>query len=220
MSNPRNPVSLFSHLSVKLGEFGQLLPTAFRQRSGEGLKEPFPVLDLIQRLYDTVWHELLAPDYDEKTKGHLKQIRADLYQMVTTTKSAVAICLAPNLIDFEASIRGPEENLCRSAQLLISFVRNQFNPLLDAMILEAEKEAGRPMAICITPYKPWDTPDLSSESFRQISRCLEEPAQRALVKSAVHQCGNPHKEPWPRCCREATAAISKQMYENYIRQKN
>ena len=220
MSKPRSPISLFSHLSVKLGEFGQLLPTTFQQRSGQGLKEPFPALDLIQRLYDTVWHELLAPDYDEKTKEHLKQIRTDLRQMVTTTKSAVAVCLAPNLMAFEASIRGTEENLYRSAQLLISFVRSHFNHLLDAMILEAEKEAGRPMAICIIPYKPWDAPNLSSESFREISRCLEEPAQRALVKSVVHHCGNPNKERWPRCCPEATAAISKQMYENYIRQKN
>ena len=220
MSKLRSPISLFSHLSVKLGEFSKLLPTTFRQRSGAGLEEPFPALDLIQKLYDAVWHELLAPDYDEKTQGLLKQIRADIHRMVSTTKSAVAVCLAPNLIGFEASISGPQENLYRSAQLLISFVRSQFNPLLDAMILEAEKEAGRPMAICITPYKPWDTPNLSSESFREISRCLEEPPQRAELKCAVHQCGIPNKERWPRCCPEATAAISKQMYENYIRQKN
>jgi hypothetical protein len=220
MSKPRSPISLFSHLSVKLGEFSELLPTAFRQRSGEGLKEPFPALDLIQKLRDTVWHELLAPDYDEKTQGLLKQIRADLHRMVSITKSAVAVCLAPNLIGFEASMSGPQENLYRSAQLLISFVRSQFNPLLDAMIIEAEKEAGRPMAICITPYKPWDTPDLSCESFRKISRCLEEPTQRAEVRCVAHQCGNPNKEPWPRCCREATAAISKQMEQHYIRQKN
>ena len=220
MSKLRSPISLFSHLSVKLGEFSKLLPTTFRQRSDAGLEEPFPALDLIQKLYDAVWHELLAPDYDEKTQGLLKQIRADLHRMVNTTKSAVAVCLAPNLIGFEASIRGPQENLYSSAQLLISFVRSQFNPLVDAMILEAEKEAGRPMAICITPYKPWDTPNLSSESFREISRCLEEPPQRAELKCAVHQCGIPNKERWPRCCPEATAAISKQMYENYIRQKN
>jgi hypothetical protein len=220
MSKPRSPISLFSHLSVKLGEFSELLPTAFRPRSGEGLKEPFPALDLIQKLHDSLWHELLAPDYDEKTQVLLKQILTDLHRMVSTTRSAVAVCLAPNLIGFEASIRGPQENLYSSAQLLISFVRSQFNPLLDAMILEAEKEAGRPMAICITPYKPWDTPNLSSESFREISRCLEEPPQRAELKCAVHQCGNPNKERWPRCCPEATAAISKQMYENYIRQKN
>jgi hypothetical protein len=203
-----------------LGEFSELLPNAFRQRSGEGLKEPFPALDLIQKLHDSLWHELLAPDYDEKTQVLLKQILTDLHRMVSTTRSAVAVCLAPNLIGFEASMSGPQENLYRSAQLLISFVRSQFNPLLDAMIIEAEKEAGRPMAICITPYKPWDTPDLSCESFRKISRCLEEPTQRAEVRCVAHQCGNPNKEPWPRCCREATAAISKQMEQHYIRQKN
>jgi hypothetical protein len=203
-----------------LGEFSELLPTTFRQRSGEGLKEPFPALDLIQKLHDSLWHELLAPDYDEKTQVLLKQILTDLHRMVSTTRSAVAVCLAPNLIGFEASMSGPQENLYRSAQLLISFVRSQFNPLLDAMIIEAEKEAGRPMAICITPYKPWDTPDLSCESFRKISRCLEEPTQRAEVRCVAHQCGNPNKEPWPRCCREATAAISKQMEQHYIRQKN
>lgn len=217
MSKPRSPVSLFSHISVKLGEFGELLPTAFRQRSGEGLKEPFPALELIQKLHAIVEHEMLAPDYDENTQHQLKQIRTDLHRMVVATEEAVAICVAPNLIAFHASIRGCDEYLYRSAQLLTSFVRKHFNPLVDAMILEAEKEAGHPMAICINPYKRWDAPDLSSGSFSELSRWLEQNPHRVRFKCLPHQCGSPNKEPWPKCCREASVAFSKQMEELDLR---
>ena len=212
MSYPRSPVSLYSHLSAKLREFGELLPTAFQQRSD---KEPFPVLERIQKLHDIVWHEQLAPDYDDKTKEQLKQIRADLHRMVVATEEAVAICVAPNLIAFQASIRGADEHLYRSSHLLISFIRRHLNPLIDAMILEAEKEAGQPMAICIEPYKPWDTP---KEPVPELFRELLTPA-RAEVECFVHRCGNPNKEPWPKCCAEASAAMSKQMEDAHFREK-
>ena len=212
MSKPRSPVSLYSHLSAKLREFGELLPTAFQQRSD---KEPFPALELIQKLHDIVWHEQLAPDYDDKTKEQLKQIRADLHRMVSTTETAVSACVAPNLIAFHATIRGIDEHLYRSAQLLISFIRRHLNPLIDAMILEAEKEAGQPMAICIEPYKPWDTPkEPVPELFREL--LTPPPAEVACV---VHRCGSPNKEPWPKCCGEASAAFSKSMEERHFKEK-
>ena len=208
MSKPRSPVSLYSHLSAKLCEFAELLPTAFQQRSE---KAPFPVLELIQTLHDIVWHEGLAPDYDEKTKEQLKQIRADLHQMVSTTEEAAVICVAPNLIAFQATIRGTDQHLYRSAQLLISFIRKQLDSLIDAMI----SEAGQPMAICIEPYKPWDAPkEPVPELFQQL---LTPP--RAEVACVVHRCGSPNKEPWPKCCGEASAAMSKQMEEVHFRQK-
>jgi len=157
MSQVRNPVSLFSHLSAKLREFGELLPSAFQQRTGDGIKEPFPALILIQNLHDIVWHELLAPDYDANTKDQLKQIRTDLHRMVSATESTVAICLAPNLIAFQASIRGCDEYLYRAAHLLISFIRKNLDPLLDKMVTDAEKQHGKPMAISIEAYRPWDS---------------------------------------------------------------
>ena len=208
MTYPRSPVTLYSHLSAKLREFGELLPTAFQQRSD---KEPFPALDLIRKLQETVWQEQLAPDYDDKTKEQLKQIRTDLHRMVIVTEEAVGICVAPNLTAFHATIRDYGVSLYRSSQLLISFIRRQMNPLIDAIILEAEKEAGEPMAICITPYKPWDEPDPAS-AFREL---LNPP--RAEVVCVAHRCGNPNKEPWPKCCSEASAAISKKMEEAYFR---
>jgi len=208
MSKPRSPVRLYSHLSAKLREFGELLPTAFQQRSE---KVPFPALELIQKLHDIVWHEQLAPDYDDKTKEHLKQIRTDLHRMVVATEEAVAICVAPNLIAFQASIRGADEYLYRSAQLLISFIRRHLDPLVDAMILEAEKEAGQPMAICIEPYKPWDTPT------EPVPELLTPP--RAEVECVVHRCGSPNKEPWPKCCGEASAAFSQSMEERHFKEK-
>lgn len=156
MSQVRSPVSLFSHLSAKLREFGELLPSAFQQRRGDGIKEPFPALVLIKKLHDIVWHELLAPDYDNTTKEQLKQIRADLHRMVSATESTVAICLAPNLIAFQASIRGCDEYLYRAAHLLIGFIRKNLDPLLDKMMTDAEKEHGEPTTICIEPYRRWD----------------------------------------------------------------
>jgi hypothetical protein len=195
-----------------LREFGELLPTAFQQRSD---KAPFPALELIQKLHDIVWHEQLAPDYDDKVKEQLKQIRADLHRMVSTTEEGVAICVAPNLIAFQASIRGKDEHLYRSSQLLISFIRRHLDPLIDAMILEAEKEAGQPMAICIEPYKPWDTP---KEPVPQLFQELLTPPP-AEVACVVHRCGSPNKEPWPKCCSEASAAFSQSMEERHFREK-
>ncbi|NBO09715.1 MAG: hypothetical protein EBV30_10340 [Actinobacteria bacterium] len=209
MSKPRSPVSLYSHLSAKLREFGELLPTAFQQRSD---KAPFPVLELIQKLHDIVWHEQLAPDYDDKTKEQLKQIRTDIYRMVVVTKEAVAICVAPNLIAFHATICGYDESLYRSSQLVISFIRRHLDPLIDAMT----SEAGQLMAICIEPYRPWDTP---KEPVPELFRELLKPP-RAEVKCVVHRCGNPNKEPWPNCCSEASVAMSKKMEEAYFRGEN
>ena len=214
MSKPTSPVSLFSHLSVMLGEFGELLPNAFRQRSGDGIKEPFPALDLIHKLHDIVCHELLAPDYDNKTKDTLEQIRTDLHRMVYATEEAVVICVTPNFIGFHRIISGYHENLYRSTQLLMSFIRKHLDSRIEDMVFGAEKESGRPTPICITPYKPWDT------------MRLEEKPPHAEIKCASHQsgyphqCGNPNKEPWPRCCREASVSISKQMEAHYLRQKN
>jgi hypothetical protein len=212
MSYPRSPVTLYSHLSAKLREFGELLPTAFQQRFD---KSPFPAVDLIRKLHDAVWHEQLAPDYDEKTKGELKQIRTDLHRMVIATEEAVAICVVPNLTAFHATIRGYDVSLYRSSQLLISFIREQLDPLIDAMILEGEKEAGQPMAICINPYTPWDTP---KEPVPELFRGLLKPV-RAEVECVAHRCGNPNKESWPNCCSEASATISKHMEEQHFRGK-
>lgn len=209
MSKPRSPVSLYSHLSAKLREFGELLPTAFQQRSE---KAPFPVLELIQKLQDIVWHEQLAPDYDDKTKEQLKQIRTDLHRMVIATEEAVAICVAPNLIAFHATICGYDESLYRSSQLVISFIRRHLDPLIDAMT----SEAGQLMAICIEPYRPWDTP---KEPVPELFRELLNPP-RAEVECVAHRCGNPNKEPWPNCCSEASVAMSKKMEEAYFRGKN
>lgn len=219
MPQARSPVPLFSHLSSKLREFCELLPTAFQQRSEDCIKEPFPALELIRKLQKIVKHELLAPDYDGETKGYLKQICTDLDRMVSTTESAVAICVAPKLIAFHATIRGFDEYLYRAAQLLISFIRKQLDPLIDAMISDAEKEAGQPMAICIAPYKPWDKPESVSEAFRELSKSLKENPVQAKLKCVPHVCGNPNKEPWPKCCREASVAISKQMEEHYFMEK-
>jgi hypothetical protein len=209
MSNPRSPVRLYSHLSAKLRQFGELLPTAFQERSEN---EPFPALELIQKLHDIVWHEQLAPDYDDKTKEQLKQICADLHRMVSTMETSVVACVAPNLSAFHATIRGIEEHLYRSTQLLSSFIRRHLNPLVDAMILEAEKEAGQPMAICIQPYKPWDAPkDPVPQLFREL--------QKPLCAEVECVARGPFKEPWPKCCRKATAALSKRMEELHFKEK-
>jgi hypothetical protein len=45
-------------------------------------------------------------------------------------------------------------------------------------------------------------------------------AAHAEVKSVPHQCGSPNKEPWPKCCREASVALSKQMEAHYLSQQN
>jgi hypothetical protein len=208
MSKQRSPVALYSHLSAKLREFGEL-PTAFQQRSD---KEPLPALELIQKLQNIVWHEQLAPDYDERTKEQLKQIYTDLDRMVYTMEEALAICVLPPNSIFQASIRGYNESLYRSSQLLISFIRSYLDPMIDAMILEAEKEA-QPMAICINAYKPWDEADPVSV-FREL---LTPP--RAEVECVTHRCGSPNKEPWPKCCGEASAAMSKKMEEAYFKEK-
>ena len=42
---------------------------------------------------------------------------------------------------------------------------------------------------------------------------------RTEVKSVAHSCGIFKKEPWPKCCREASAAFSKEMEERYFREK-
>lgn len=216
MPQARSPVPLFSHLSSKLCEFCELLPTAFQQRSEDCIKEPFPALELIRKLQKIVKHELLASDYDGEAKGQLKQICRDLDRMVSTTESAVAICVAPKLIAFHATIRGFDEYLYRAAQLLISFIRSQLCPLIDAMISKAEKEAGQPTAICINPYKPWDALDLDTISFRDLSMRIKDKPLSAMVDCVAHRCGNPNKEAWPKCCREASIALSKQMEEHYL----
>ena len=222
MSKPRSPVSLYSHLSVKLREFSELLPSSFQLGSGDGLKEPFPALVLIKKLHNMLWHELLAPDYDENTKWQLNLIRTDLHRMVSATEEAVVICRAASvgmILDLHASTRYAEERLDSSAEVLISFIRKQLDPLIDAMISDAEKEAGQPMAICIAPYKPWDKPEVVSEAFRELLKSLKETPVQAKLKCVPHVCGNPNKEPWPRCCREASVAISKQMEEHYFMEK-
>jgi hypothetical protein len=127
--------------------------------------------------------------------------------------------VAPNLIAFHASIRGFDEYLYRAAQLLISFIRSQLGPLIDAMISKAEKEAGQPTAICINPYKPWDAPDLDTVSFRELSMRIKDKPLSAMVDCVAHNCGNPNKEAWPKCCREASTALSKQMEEHYFMEK-
>lgn len=219
MSKSRSPVSLYSHLSVKLREFSELLPTSFQPRSSDGIKEPFPALILIKKLHNMLWHELLAPDYDENTRLQLNLIRNDLYPMVYATQEAVAICVTPNLMGFQEVIRDKNEELCRNAELLISFIRKQLDPLIDAMFSDAEKEAGQPMAICIAPYNPWDKPEVVSEAFRELSKSLNEKPVQTKLKCVPHVCGNPNKEPWPKCCREASVAISKQMEEHYFMEK-
>jgi hypothetical protein len=222
MSKPRSPVSLYSHLSVKLRQFGELLPSSFQLGSGDGLKEPFPALVLIKKLHNMLWHELLAPDYDENTKWQLNLIRTDLHRMVSATEEAVVICRAASvgmILDLHASTRYAEERLDSSAEVLISFIRKQLDPLIDAMISDAEKEAGQPMAICIAPYKPWDKRESVSEAFRELLKSLKETPVQAKLKCVPHVCGNPNKEPWPRCCREASVAISKQMEEHYFMEK-
>ena len=222
MSKPRSPVSLYSHLSVKLREFSELLPTSFQPRSSDGIKEPFPALILIKKLHNMLWHELLAPDYDENTKWQLNLIRTDLHRMVSATEEAVVICRAAGvgmILDLHASTRYAEERLDSSADLLISFIRKQLDPLIDAMFSDAEKEAGQPMAICIAPYKPWDKPEAVSEAFRELSKSLNEKPVQTKLKCVPHVCGNPNKEPWPKCCLEASDAISKQMEEHYFMEK-
>ena len=222
MSKPRSPVPLYSHLSVKLREFSELLPSSFQPRSSDGIKEPLPALILIKKLHNMLWHELLAPDYDENTKWQLNLIRKDLHRMVSAMEEAVVICRAASvamILDLHASIRDAEERLNSSTQLLISFIRKQLDPLIDAMISDAEKEAGQPMAICIAPYRPWDKPEVVSERFRELSKSLKETPVQAKLKCVPHMCGNPNKEPWPRCCREASVAISKQMEEHCLMDK-
>ncbi len=36
---------------------------------------------------------------------------------------------------------------------------------------------------------------------------------------AAHRCGSPNKEPWPKCCGEASAAFSKSMEERHFKEK-
>jgi hypothetical protein len=210
MSNPRNPVRLYSHLSTKLRQFGELLPTAFQQRSE---KKPFPALELIQKLHDIVWHEQLAPDYDEKTKEQLNQIRADLHRMVSTTETAAGICCAENLTMFHVMIDGYEAHLYHAAKKLFAYIRIHLDPLIDAMLLDREAAHGKPMAFCIQPYKPWDAPEEPvSELFRELQKphCAE---VECVARGAF-------KEPWPKCCGEASAAFSKDMEERFFRRKN
>ena len=213
MSKPRSPVTLYSHLSAKLREFGELLPTAFQQRSE---KAPFPVLELIEKLHDIAWHEQLAPDYDETTKKQLREIRWDLHKMVNATETAVGICRAGNLMAFHTTIYEYDTYLYRAAHKLIDFIRKHLDPLIDAMFLDEEKAHGKPVAICIQPYKPWDAPEEpASELFQQL---LTPP--RTEVACVVHRCGSPNKEPWPKCCGEASASFSKDMEDRFFRGKN
>jgi hypothetical protein len=205
MSKPRSPVTLYSHLSAKLREFGELLPTAFQQRSD---KAPFPVLELIEKLHDIVWHEQLAPDYDEKTKKQLREIRWDLRRMVNATETAVEISRAGNLMAFHTTIYEYDTYLYKAAHTLIDYIRMHLDPLIDAMFLEEEKAHGKPVAICIQPYRPWDAPPLRVELWNTASR----------LECEVHRCANP-KEPWPKCCREASAAFSKDMEQRHFRAK-
>lgn len=206
MSKPRSPVSLYSHLSAKLREFGELLPTAFQQRSE---KAPFPVLEHIQKLHDIVSHEQLAPDYDEATKKQLREIRWDLRKMVNSTETAVETCRAGNLMAFHTTIYDYDTYLYKAAHMLIDYIRMHLDPLIDAMFLEEEKAQGKPVAICIQPYRPWDAPPLRVELWKTASR----------LQCEVHRCANPNKEPWPKCCGEASAAFSKGMEERHFREK-
>jgi len=146
----KSPVSLFSHLSAKIREFSELLPTAFRQNTGE----PFPVLTLIQYLHTIVLREMDSPDYNEETRKVLKEIRWDLERMASTTDAAVNICRADNLIAFHSAIRGYDAYLYYAAQRLNGYIRKHVDPLIDEMILEAEKKEGKPASICILPYQP------------------------------------------------------------------
>lgn len=43
--------------------------------------------------------------------------------------------------------------------------------------------------------------------------------QDAPSEEAKHHCANPNKEPWPKCCREASAAFSKEMEERHFQEK-
>jgi hypothetical protein len=206
MAKPRSPITLYSHLSAKLREFGELLPTAFQQRSE---KAPFLVLELIVKLHDIVLHEQLAPDYDEITKKQIREIRWDLHKMVNATETAVEICRAGNLMAFQTTIYEYDTYLYKAAHTLIDFIRKHLDPLIDAMFLEEEKANGKPVAICIQPYRPWDAPPLRIELWNTASR----------LESEVHRCAKP-KEPWPKCCSEASAAFSKDLEERFFRGKN
>jgi hypothetical protein len=65
-----------------------------------------------------------------------------------------------------------------------------------------------------SPVSLYSHPSIKLREFGELLR----PA-RAEAASVTHHCASPNKQPWPKCCREASAAFSKEMEERYFREK-
>lgn len=186
MSQTRSPMSLYEYLSIKLKELTALFPCTV---------QACPALKLIKNLLATVEHESIAPDYDESTKQQFREICAELHQMIVATE----LIVSPS----QKKLENPEKCLYETAEKLVDFIEGHLTPLVKATILEAEKESGKPMAICIIPYKPWDTPinpiyDLYRKSLAPFK---EEP----MLAGVAHTCENRNSQAWPNCCAKSSA---------------
>jgi hypothetical protein len=73
--------------------------------------------------------------------------------------------------------------------------------------------------------KVGDSAMLTTSTGYSYSVIIEEINEKGWVcrrvggKSVKHHCARPNKQPWPKCCPEAFAAISKEMEELYFREK-
>ena len=70
------------------------------------------------------------------------------------------------------------------------------------------------------PRSPVSLYSRLSAKLREFGELLPTAFQpRTEVECVAHSCGIFKKEPWPKCCREASAAFSKEMEERHFRKK-
>jgi hypothetical protein len=168
MSNPLQIISILTHLSTKLCEFDAIVTTAFTKKVSEAEA-------LITKIHETVLHELKAPD----RHSSLICIEEDLERIVASMQSAARICSLVHLAQLHTRIVWYEQYIHGDTEILLRKIRYRLGSMINAYLLKSERDYGKPMALCIDRYNPWDTPKskISGENTYRYVECMISPSK-------------------------------------------
>lgn len=225
-------INLLSHLSQRLEVCKAEIPDAMQVRDPSLLHPPVKAIVTAQQLYKTVCHELKPyAEMDHPLTGipsTLYELKYDIDAIVSTLQDGLTYCFIDGPISYRGQVMEYREYCISLADKAMKKIKECLDPIIRKQLEDLEAEHGEPMAIAMTPYRPWDAPPEPVPEYVRMIREYDalHKAPAALLVSVTPPltftkmeadhlgvCTSPKgidSKKWPMCCNEAMKEYAKE----------